>query len=773
MKFILSLFVMLAFSIVSYSEHIDLTLSISETAGIDRQQWPVIVGVPLPKGSLHSLDKLQIVDGNGRFVPARFVPAGRFWDDGSVSWVHCDFAATVPAMGQVAYHLRDVMPLPDFPSPIGFIPRGKDFEIITGPLRLVLGGRSNQLLDQVWVDEGWGYNFSEANKILESGNFELVLKSGSRIYRTQNWADTRIVVEDHGPLRATVRITGSFALEGQKERSLDYIARLTVFGGKTYFTLDLSLLNQPETTADAQIDELSLVSRLNLNPDQKFTFGIDSGALTGNFAKVTQAALVQTTPTRYHFDLDETDSLGAGKIGHSTGWADLSDDDLGLSVALRSFWRLYPKAFVARNDGNLTVNLIPSEIARSQVQVRLPQTYQLLMYFHGRRQWESGQVETVLRGFQRPLYVVAPSRWYCRSTRALGKLIESPAADMNAGFRTLAAQVDSWIVDSRDTWKVHRDADRESSSGLSLFGASVGQARANTVSPEIPEYTGGFTHALYMHFLRTGDINSVEAAEDVVAEVADEALARDQGRALENVGFLEIQGLFDSYLITANRRYLEAAKASLSRMLGQSPDKVFRSPGDVAITLEASVRAYEVTGDRRWLDAARAQADQLAAWQDGNVAQLAKEAQLLASSWAEAYKDALGKSAEESGISMEALRQFADLTHERSWLNRLRRAADWVENNPREWDAENKSFVKSPLVGLAMAPALGAIFEDTGEKKYWNWARSIFSAALGGPKELEHPARLGRSLTSSQQFLWFLSSEFGASGKQEVSSIRY
>ena len=197
---------------------VEVPLTVRETAGIDRHQWPIRAGVPMPKGALKSVEKLQILDAQGRFVPALFAVANRWWEDGSIQWVHCDFAATVSANSQTGYVLREVVALPEFPSPMGFIPRGKAFEVITGPLRFVIGGESNQLFDEVWVDEGWGYNFNEQTKILDSGNFDLLLTSGGRAFRTSHWTQNRIEVEEHNALRAVVKITGSFALADSKER---------------------------------------------------------------------------------------------------------------------------------------------------------------------------------------------------------------------------------------------------------------------------------------------------------------------------------------------------------------------------------------------------------------------------------------------------------------------------------------------------------------------------------------------------------------------------
>ena len=52
-----------------------------------------------------------------------------------------------------------------------------------------------------------------------------------------------IEVEMVNALRAVIKIHGSFALEEQKEKKLDYLARITLYGGKTYFKLDLTVFD--------------------------------------------------------------------------------------------------------------------------------------------------------------------------------------------------------------------------------------------------------------------------------------------------------------------------------------------------------------------------------------------------------------------------------------------------------------------------------------------------------------------------------------------------
>lgn len=778
------LIAILACPTAAFSAGIEVPLTVTETAGIGRHQWPVTAGVPIPRGALKSLEKLQILDSSGRFVPARFAVASRWWDDNSIQWVHCDFSATVPAGGKSTYQLREVASLPEFPSPIGFIPRGKDFEVITGPLRLVLGGNSNQLLDQVWVDEGWGYNFNETTKILDSGNFDLVTKSGGQDYRTSHWAQNRIELEEHSALRAVVRMSGSFALAGQKERRLDYLARLTVFGGKTYFKLDLTLLNR-RGAPELRPEDVRLSMKLNLNPDQKFAFGTDSGELPGDFSRTREAALWQYAPDRYRYVSPGAKSDEEAKTGRSSGWADLSDDTFGLAIAVRWFWQLYPKSFSARNDGTLSASLFSSSAPSEVMRTGSAQTHEMLLHFHGKRQWASGQVKSVLLGFQNPLYATAPPRWYSRETLVLGRLLEFVAAEpresekpqnsptLNPEFSGYPQKLENWFFASRNALL----APRMSEAGYRVF--RFGDPTATEKKGPIEETwqnASGMTHALYTHFFRTGDLKSLAFAEETLARIADEGMAADPGltdREVElpadSMALGEIEGLFDSYAFTQNRRFLDAARLLLAQGLRQATSGGVRAPAGVASILLAVTRAFEVTGDRRWLDSARWLANVLAIWQDGDIERLAKSAPLLAAKWNEGLRGGLGFSAGESGFAMRVLQHFGELTGDKSWMLRSKRAAEWTERNPQEWDGERRRFVKSPIDGLLIAPALAALFEETKERKYLDWARDAFLAALEAPEPISHPALFGRSFLAGQQFLWFLSNEFPATPKRDVS----
>ena len=762
-----------------YAARVEVPLSVRETAGIDRHQWPIRAGVPLPKGGVKSVAKLQVLDPQGRFVPALFSVANR-WDDGSIQWVHCDFAATVSANSQTAYVLREVVALPEFPSPMGFIPRGKAFEVITGPLRFSIGGESNQLLDEVWVDEGWGYNFNEQTKILDSGNFDLLLTSGGRAYRTKHWTQNRIEVEEHNALRAVVKITGSFALADSKEKRLDYVARLTTYGGKTFFKLELTLLNRRD--AEFPIDELSLSFKLNLDlTQQKFVLGGEPQDYTGNFDSAPQASLAQDSDALYSVS-GAVQGSGSGRSVR-VGWADLSDGELGLSAGVKWFGQLYPKALQVRNDATLVVKLFTSSQSAQVLPAQSAKTHEMMLHFHGKRQLASGQVRNVMLGFQKPVYAVGPPAWYCSRTQAFGRLMESSAV-LKPEFENLTTSLDSWLTASRRAVIAARKKSEPAGTaqpigyGVFRFANLLFGARA----PDRPSSPGDFVHALYLHFFRTGDLESLELAEETLTPIADAGLIAEEplqtglrpapsSNSESNLAEpLGIEELVDAYLLSGNRRYLEAALVLAGRIAREERVGV-SEVGNVARRSIGLMRVYEATGHRRWLETAKRLIETLYAWQDGNLEKLHTLAPRLAGQWRENFKEGLGKTAWECAAVWSALEYYQRLSGDRSVLVRMERSAQWLYQNPNEWNPDKKEFIGAPYAGLTLAPGLAALFEETGNAQFLEQARQALQKAIQVPLPIEEPGLFGAVFSASQYVPWYFSKDFQTKGKRDVSRL--
>jgi len=92
---------------------INIPLSVSEYAGIQRVDEPLTSGVPLPESAniISALD-LEVCDNNNIRVPAQFTVLSRWHGIPSdetkpIKWVLLDFNADVNIGGTSTYYLRD------------------------------------------------------------------------------------------------------------------------------------------------------------------------------------------------------------------------------------------------------------------------------------------------------------------------------------------------------------------------------------------------------------------------------------------------------------------------------------------------------------------------------------------------------------------------------------------------------------------------------------------------------------------------------------------
>src|SRR5262245_24498648 len=67
---------------------LDVPLTITETAGVARQSEPITFGVPVPQRLVRGVERLRLLAPDAKLVPAAFRVVNRWWDDGSVQWVH-------------------------------------------------------------------------------------------------------------------------------------------------------------------------------------------------------------------------------------------------------------------------------------------------------------------------------------------------------------------------------------------------------------------------------------------------------------------------------------------------------------------------------------------------------------------------------------------------------------------------------------------------------------------------------------------------------------
>lgn len=105
------LFVLFLFNINAFAS-LNVPLTVTDYAGVDRVGEPVTSGIPLPEHlNIKDQNTLQIIDANGNPVPRQFKVFARWHgtpNDATkpIKWMLLDFQANVPPNGTTTYYLR-------------------------------------------------------------------------------------------------------------------------------------------------------------------------------------------------------------------------------------------------------------------------------------------------------------------------------------------------------------------------------------------------------------------------------------------------------------------------------------------------------------------------------------------------------------------------------------------------------------------------------------------------------------------------------------------
>jgi hypothetical protein len=271
----------------------------------------------------------------------------------------------------------------------------------------------------------------------------------------------------------------------REDRALDYVVRIIAYAGRPYIRIVYSFVNRQgrEMSDFVRLDGLWLQGQLE-QP-----------------AAPTKIEQLSSEPRR-------------------PGWFEAG----GVGFGLRWFWQLYPKGFEVRTGGLVRLALFPETARPQNIYTGVAKTHELMLSFGG---------ENLAAQLDHPLYAVAPSKWYTRETRALGRLVESSPEAIRPEYWPLVQRYDRWLTASRDAVLAKRDRGFEFQGrrfdeyGMLNFGDAMHKLITNDRRPDYgihweTEYYD-FPHALFLHFFRTGDMKSFSMAIEAAAHLADES----------------------------------------------------------------------------------------------------------------------------------------------------------------------------------------------------------------------------------------------------------
>ena len=614
------------------SATLEVGLSVAEPSGVQRTGWPVTSGVPFRQGALVDPGTLTLSGDGGQTVPLQTDVLAR-WPDGSVRWLLVDFQTNLTAGQRKTLQLRKRSGAAVAPhgSPLRVTTTAECTTIDTGLLRIELTTAGFDPLGAVWLDRNGDGHFSAEERVTRSGGGLFVCDPQGRRFEAAR-APAEIVVEESGPLRACVRVTGRHAdADGTMFR---YVVRLHAFQGQPFVRCFYTFINDRQEAVMTSIGELGATVRLaaEAGPEGPAVLGGHAGT-AGRIFQVDEA----------HYEL-----AGSAAGAKARGWASQGGALAGFAVGVREFWQQWPKSIEVR-DGAVTLGLCPKfpkglydgkslaeenklyyALRRGEhtFKIGVAKTHEFwATFFPGAAAPEA--LDGFFRAAEEPLLATCEPA-YVSDTRAAGEI---PAADPKrfSGY-------DAWLERSLAGHLRRREEGREY--GMLNYGDWFGEREVNWGNLEYDLQSG-----MLLQYLRTGDrkyfLREAQGARhhidvDVVHAVnpllknpfglppkvgeiwlhslnhtggyyANAPLPVDRTYQMghsANYGHVWISGDLDYYFLTGDRRAREVALQVADMMATAMTAKVgthIRTLGWPTILV---LSAYEATGDTKYLEAA-------------------------------------------------------------------------------------------------------------------------------------------------------------------------
>ncbi len=577
---------------VEYAEYLKAGTVPLRVVGAPNQAGAVSVGVPFPAGLVKDPGRVVLLDSDGEACPAQTRTLSS-WKDGTARWALFDFAGRAGRTYQIDFRRGDPAPAPR--RPIRISRTRERIEIDTGAATFAV--TPDALIRELKYRAGT----SAAGPLGLS--LQMVVAGEKRPVTLRPLPADTMELEDGGPLRCCVRLRGSLGGAGPEAPPFRYDLRVQAVAGSPRVNLLLTLthlakrLNPPEKVAPvAQVTDASLMLSLP-TPPREAVFGTDRGT--------------QAVPAGKRIELDQPDDLryaitadGRAVAGgtRAPGWVALRGAQGWIVFGLRHFWQNHAKTLFVTPEAagvRLWAGAQPFEW-----EAGLAKTHEIVLDFAS-----EAPAACVLD----PLRAAVPPAWAC-GTEAVGPMLP----------RSREA------VERFPYWELLRESAkrrwvRSMPTGLRDFGdAYMGGPYKGKNAYSNLEYDVPFNFLL--DFLKTGQTWYLDAAEAQARHQADIDIDHFDGRPWKHspqhttteadLGHVFVRGLILHYLLTGERRSLEAARETGDWLAPRvAAAQGIGNERQIGWSLYALSALYEHTGDEKYLKAAAAACDKLIAGQ--------------------------------------------------------------------------------------------------------------------------------------------------------------
>ncbi len=613
-----------------------IPLQVQERAERGRRAWPMRSGVPLPHGLLPEPSAVRLLDAGGNDVALQSQALAWWPDGGSVQWLLLDFSADTTA-GETASYTLEVNSPPAVPAPSGIRIEGTPAEhegpvaplgrmtapllVDTGPLTLRLGPGGFAPFSDVTI---------KGRKMpAEGGGFQLTDAEGVT-YSSANEPPDEIVVEQRGPLRATLAVRGRL-VDPAGNACMRYLCRLHFYAGKPYvrtvFTLENDVL-RPDMNSIAR---LWATVPMDLS-EAAVTVGGDGQPLDLE----PGGRLLQDEDFRF---------IGSVEGHRADGWLLARGPDGALGVAVRDFWKLYPKAF-RRKPHAVCVELLPelpadqyadagddaltqwyfwNDGGRYRIRTGVRLTTEFAVDWRPELDPEAPGDFAAGTWWSQPLFAACTPDWYCGAG-----VLDTLVPRRSGSFDRYEHQLDTAFA------RFRQRQEREREYGFMNYGDWFGERTWNWGNIEYDT-----PWALVANFLRTGNRDMLHHAAAAAAHAADidtihhhadpnrigyvytHCIGHTAGyfpREWKGMGGFNVhggnrgghiwsQGKYAVWALTGEERLRETAD-KITRMLAHyTTDFRIGAERSVGWPMIATMAGYDLTGNPYYRNAAQLMAD--------------------------------------------------------------------------------------------------------------------------------------------------------------------
>lgn len=513
---------------------VEVPLTVTERAGVARVDNHVNSGVPLPVGAVKEVGELALFTADGKPVNAQIVERCRWLKDNSLKFVTVHFTCDLPANGKAEYVLKtgQARPVQTLAVQAG----DEAVTVDTGPLKFTVTKKNFNVFDRVWLNgaEVVAPGTAALTLTATEGAFKVagraLLDQESEPFETTPVASA-IEVEEAGPVRAVVKVTGAFMKGDQK--SLDFLARYYALAGSPSVRVAFTVVNRVGKKFEAFIGmkELSMTVPLKgAAGDVRYTFGaVKDPDIAGTLKSGQTATLLQLASTEYTVN-GEKHPGGREENSRRLGWVDLSGGPARLAVGVRHFWQLYPKGLEVTGQGAVKVLLVaPGKSDATAGASAVPmftggaRTHEVLFAFHQ----PAADGRGLALGVVDPLFAQAPTDWYCQKTWGFGQLYDANLENFKPEHRDLVKGFQAGLDRSFIGVVSWKDGKRQGQEEYGFFnwGANVHHGTLVRKTGWIDTGWNGnyydFPFAAMVNFVRTGDPLAWDIAQAHALHLAD------------------------------------------------------------------------------------------------------------------------------------------------------------------------------------------------------------------------------------------------------------